>query len=420
MTSEVAILNREAVAMAADSASTLIGGANQKIFVSTTKIHALTNNYPVGIMFYGNSHFMGTLWETVIKLYRKHYGDLKYNTLKKYSEHFIKFLKDNKSIFSKDQQDIFVNTIIYNFLQYLRYVGINKEIERLIADKGEISEDDIQTEAEIYLKGVLIDFQNGETNFEKPLEIIQEIISAYKNMFNNMISQVFEKFPFNQKSKKLLLEILASYFVYYTNRFKDFYSTGIVICGFGEEEIFPSMISLNFVGIIEGNLKYRVIETASIEANGSIIRPFAQSEMAETFIKGISPLLQESYEKMLKKITSSLPEQIINNIELKMDAKSKKKVKESINKIVSSKLDHAITQFNIAVNQQYELPITQLVTLLPKNELAEMAEALVNLTCLRKKISLDDDTVGGPIDVAIITRGDGLVWYKRKQLLNNH
>ena len=43
-----------------------------------------------------------------------------------------------------------------------------------------------------------------------------------------------------------------------------------------------------------------------------------------------------------------------------------------------------------------------------------MAESLVNLTCLRKKISMDDETVGGPIDVAVISKGDGLIWIKRK------
>ena len=43
-----------------------------------------------------------------------------------------------------------------------------------------------------------------------------------------------------------------------------------------------------------------------------------------------------------------------------------------------------------------------------------MAEALVNLTSLRKRVTAEADTVGGPVDVALITRGDGLVWIKRK------
>lgn len=43
-----------------------------------------------------------------------------------------------------------------------------------------------------------------------------------------------------------------------------------------------------------------------------------------------------------------------------------------------------------------------------------MAESLVNLTSFKRKISLDAETVGGPIDVAVISKGDGFIWIKRK------
>lgn len=53
-----------------------------------------------------------------------------------------------------------------------------------------------------------------------------------------------------------------------------------------------------------------------------------------------------------------------------------------------------------------------------------MAEALVHLTSLKRRISMDDETVGGPIDVAVISRGDGMVWIKRKHYfdkeMNHH
>lgn len=62
----------------------------------------------------------------------------------------------------------------------------------------------------------------------------------------------------------------------------------------------------------------------------------------------------------------------------------------------------------------YVDPVTELVDSLPKDELAAMAEALVNLTSLKRRFSPDAETVGGPIDVAVISRGDGFVWIKRK------
>ncbi len=63
----------------------------------------------------------------------------------------------------------------------------------------------------------------------------------------------------------------------------------------------------------------------------------------------------------------------------------------------------------------YWYPVIQVVGVLPKDELASMAESLVNLTSFKRKVSLQAETVGGPIDVAVISKGDGFVWVKRKK-----
>jgi hypothetical protein len=44
-----------------------------------------------------------------------------------------------------------------------------------------------------------------------------------------------------------------------------------------------------------------------------------------------------------------------------------------------------------------------------------MAESLVNLTSLKRRVSLQEETVGGPVDVAVISRSDGFIWIKRKE-----
>lgn len=51
---------------------------------------------------------------------------------------------------------------------------------------------------------------------------------------------------------------------------------------------------------------------------------------------------------------------------------------------------------------------------MPKPEMANMAEALVNLTSIKRRVSKGMETVGGPIDVAVISRTEGFVWVKRK------
>lgn len=59
-------------------------------------------------------------------------------------------------------------------------------------------------------------------------------------------------------------------------------------------------------------------------------------------------------------------------------------------------------------------PILKSIMSLPKDELANLSESLINITSLKVKVQDNLETVGGDVDVAIITKGDGFVWTKRK------
>ena len=49
-----------------------------------------------------------------------------------------------------------------------------------------------------------------------------------------------------------------------------------------------------------------------------------------------------------------------------------------------------------------------------EGEMADMAESIVYLTSLMKRVSPEEETVGGPVDVAVLSKGDGFIWMKRK------
>jgi hypothetical protein len=66
------------------------------------------------------------------------------------------------------------------------------------------------------------------------------------------------------------------------------------------------------------------------------------------------------------------------------------------------------------IRSQSQSAIDSMIEFMPKPELAKMAEALVSLTSIKKRVSRGMDTVGGPIDVALISQAEGFVWIKRK------
>jgi hypothetical protein len=64
--------------------------------------------------------------------------------------------------------------------------------------------------------------------------------------------------------------------------------------------------------------------------------------------------------------------------------------------------------------EQFVDAVTNTISLLPKTDLGALAEALVHLTAIKRRFSLESETVAEPIDVAIISKGDGFIWIKRK------
>ena len=66
------------------------------------------------------------------------------------------------------------------------------------------------------------------------------------------------------------------------------------------------------------------------------------------------------------------------------------------------------------MTQNHVQKVLSVLGSLAKVDLGYMAESLVNLTAFKRKVSNDSDSVGGPIDVAVLSKGDGFVWMKRK------
>ena len=92
MTAEIAILNKSAVALAADSAVTICtGDTDEKIFNSADKLFELSDSNPIGIMIYNSMTFMGTPLPTLIRHFRSNcYGSFEY--VEEAAEKFLEFL----------------------------------------------------------------------------------------------------------------------------------------------------------------------------------------------------------------------------------------------------------------------------------------------------------------------------------------
>ena len=70
------------------------------------------------------------------------------------------------------------------------------------------------------------------------------------------------------------------------------------------------------------------------------------------------------------------------------------------------------------LKKDFYSPILKTVDSLPKEELGNLASTLIEITSLKRKIDSNLESVGGNIDVALISKGDGFIWKKRSPYFN--
>ncbi len=89
MTAEVALLNKTAIALAADSATTVTyWDKNQpktRYFKGANKVFNLSKVHPVGVMTFASANLNGVPWEVIIKAYRAHLQKNSHDHLPQYA-----------------------------------------------------------------------------------------------------------------------------------------------------------------------------------------------------------------------------------------------------------------------------------------------------------------------------------------------
>ena len=426
MTAEIAILNKSAVALAADSAVTLNINGEKKIYPSANKLFMLSKYHPVGIMVFGNANFMSVSWETIIKHYRQRLGVEKFANLKDYALDFLDFLESSK-LFPESEQESFYRNGVYSYFNLIKE-DILKEIKKLFepeqCEVAILPEKKIKEVISSQIKKHCDDLKSkepipGTGNIGDDAKLVDDFKNHYNKVIKEGMNEIFEKMPLTNSDKKRLTEIAVNLF------FRDITlrsNSGVVISGFGDADIFPCLESLVLEGIALNRLKYIVRKSVGIDFDlRACIMPFAQSEMVCSFMEGIDPNFQKFMIHELMKIFNIYSKSIVKSLSTVQKEEHTENTLIEINNEIIKMYLKGLEKIS---RENFTNPIINIVASLPKVELAEMAESLVNITRFKRKISSEAETVGGPIDVAVISKDDGFIWIKRKHYfkpeLNQH
>jgi hypothetical protein len=413
VTAEIAIINKIAVALAADSAVTISERDSQhkKIYNSEEKLFELSYTDPVGIMINNDMNFCETPIQILIDRYRK--MDRKFGKIEEYAKNFREFLLD----FSKHTDN------------EIKLRHVRAHVEPIIIDIK------IRCENKFWeLAGK--NFENNEESLpssETIKNMFDEEIYEMSNSLSdiNTVTELVggEKISLSSKERDVIKSTIKKHLTMFSDLQRDkvfnyikkfirnaFWSsatTGIVIAGFGEAELFPSLVSFDLHGVIGGVLRYREHKTIDVDRNGTkaAVLPFAQQGMVERFLHGLDADTQKRIGRIYDELLEEYSAGLIDMIRPSKTARDKaNRLAAAARKVLLDKAAVGIREIRNASRSEIE----DMVEFMPKSEIAQMAQALVNLTSIKHRVSRGMATVGGPIDVAVISRSEGFVWIEQK------
>jgi len=415
MTAESAVMNKLGVALAADSAVTASSRGADKVYSSSDKLFQLSDTAPVAIMKSGNADFLGMPWEVLINVYRQQLGEATFPRLADYASDFFrfvsKFVRTNATIFPRSVQDAWVEIFVENLLENIR----DEANERYEGDKWEAPDQSNKNMLPV-IHEVAAEFLKEKRQDSKlhrfGAATAHALRAKHAKTVKKAIKDYFDGFSLSaipDKTRRLLEQLVFESIA--RANFDSGDATNIVLAGFGEEEYLPAYLKYAVDGWADNKLRHYRDEEGRIspEKSGDV-GLFGQHGPALAVVMGVSlqylPYMRKYVDEFVEKTTKSFARvtghKYVDRETKKLNAAVEKQHEALIKKII---------EYFEEVGDEFENAVGHL----PKSELAAAAETLVNITKFSQRVSAEQETVGGPVDVALITKVDGFVWVKRKQ-----
>jgi len=420
MTAIVGVLNSQGIAIAADSAVTVSGNNVKKVYNRSNKIFTLSKFHPVGIAIYNSADYMGMPLETLIKMYRKKLNDTSFNTVEEYKNDFIDFLKSQLGNISPE----FKKNAFFGFCSEAHWTIINSTIQSLEKREGELDELEDDEAFAIYHQVIgeeLAKYSATLAAYNQatyiPMDYVaychyyeSELLSIV-NFIEEEIDKEFKDFTLLDEHKESIREMLFS-LINIEYIFEK--HCGLVFMGFGETKMYPSSHLVLAGALIGDNIRIAIGNPVSINpgvanANANII-PYAQADVTTTVLTGVDPNYKNEVKQAVKSSFGAATTQIAG---LLNDPALSKHIEDALTTVS----DELIDRLEAYQWERITGPLLEILAHMGKEDMSELAESLVNITSLKRKFTSSDsadESVGGPVDVAIITKGDGFIWMKRK------
>ena len=411
MTSEVMIMNRQAVVLAADSAVTYGGGQNPVVTLEAEKILELTET--IAIMVYSRGDVLGRSWSQIAHAFRKDAPQREYSTVSECAEAFFAFLDDNRKLFPETEE-------LEEFEELMRaaLMTVLSHARAMRAYPGSGLEDDdaaFNAALDVYLEHLRHDdFGNPRERLDVFATFDRDAFQArYGAMIDGLIAEALGEFGQQDHVRSHIFEF--AYMIATQPAFLEPYA-GLVFAGFGSEDLFP--VYSHYYGsiLINGTMKRAHDETTLVgvdDGPNAYLRTFAQAEMTHAFLRGIHPYMFDVMTSLNLVTNEAAAEAALKSAGLEQD-----KINAVMDELMANQIPQLTGEFVHATQsvsqQEFINPFIKVVSASGKKQLAETAKALVELNILKGDLHMNQTGVGGEVDVAMVSRTTGLEWHAKK------
>jgi hypothetical protein len=420
MTTEIAVINRLGVAIAADSAVTVSGFGTDKVFDTGDKLFELSERFPIALMVNGSMDFLGVPWEIVAKEFRcTPPADADKLSIKQWMERFLDFVSSHPTVKEQDVER-WIAALVREESAILA-----ERVRKLVREAA--GEENGNENLQSVLRRLFLEAtaeQLKALQKEPTLDSLEGITpdEVMRKIRSQLAALDAEIYPFkaNEHELDLFTQVIAQVLLKDIERVN---GSGLVICGFGANEegakdLFPSLYAVEIDGHICGRLRYRMSHNVTISrgtGTGSAIS-FAQTDVIDRLLKGIDNRFVDASREFIEQNVARAVEENFERAKLRIVKVDGTEIAPGdmgglLGQLIASQFE---SKFAANLTATFEKKFKETIALMPKQDLIELAEALVNITAIERKASDDAGTVGGPIDVALITRAEGFVWVKRK------
>jgi hypothetical protein len=309
MTAELIVMNKNGLALAADSAvSVSTGSRTTKVYKTAKKLFALSKYRPIAVMIYGSVEIMGLPWEVVIKRYRESLGEKSFTSLAGYIEDFFDHLKTEA--FTPDCYVAYVRQRAVELFNFIANDVDTRVEEHIKANEG-IEEAQVENIHTHCVKEAYDSVRAVQKDLKIKRADIQDSLANHREVVREVIDQLLENRPVKGPVKRKLIDTCLLTAIVFPGMNK----SGLVIAGFGESDVFPAANAFEIHKILDGNIQFFQTFEGKVSLDNTVnIRAFAQANETQNFMNGVSariitsPKMQQksSLVLLLKTLPSSL------------------------------------------------------------------------------------------------------------------